>query len=268
MESEFVIDYFSILKKYNLVSTSYIFIGNDLEGIYTYVIKIIKLLFCRREDYYCDLCQDCYRVEKNVHPNIMVVTGETSIKIEQIREAQRFLYMSGFSNDLRKCLIVKDGGILTLDAANAFLRTLEEPPNNSFIAILTTRLDTIIPTIRSRCKKLYLPYKEAVSLREGIVNLINGFFSHEDIGDKLKKDRKTFQSFLETLITIIRDYFIYRYTNTDKYLINRGNYEIIKKLNLPLTDISGILDRLFYLYYISDTTNVNLAYHIIKYLVG
>jgi DNA polymerase III subunit delta' len=81
------------------------------------------------------------------------VTKEKDIKIEQIREAQNFL-LSYPMQGKYKILIINDAQRMTISAQNSLLKILEEPNNTSIIILITSDLEKILPTLRSRSQKI------------------------------------------------------------------------------------------------------------------
>ncbi len=104
-------------------------------------------------------------VSSNSYPNFMnisVLEGEKEISIEQIRSMIEFLSLHP-SLEGKRIVIINNADLLNRFASNAILKILEEPPLDSSIILLTTRLFSIIPTIRSRCHKIYIPNTNRIS---------------------------------------------------------------------------------------------------------
>ncbi len=100
----------------------------------------------------CGQCSTCMRVKNSNHPNIEYIrpTGQ-SIKIKQIRqlisEVSKKPYEEGY-----KVIVVEEAEKMTHDAQDAFLKTLEEPPQNTVFLLLAENQYAILPTILSRCQ--------------------------------------------------------------------------------------------------------------------
>ncbi len=75
------------------------------------------------------------------------------IKIEQVREVDRFMSFKAFSGTFR-AVIIRQAEMMSPEAANAFLKTLEEPPAGSLLILNVTELMNVLPTIVSRCQKV------------------------------------------------------------------------------------------------------------------
>ena len=89
------------------------------------------------------------------HPDVMTIEpGETgSIKIEQVRAAIDRAVFRPFEGR-RRVTIIEQADALVVAAQNALLKTLEEPLPASVFVLVTSRPDTLLPTVRSRCAHL------------------------------------------------------------------------------------------------------------------
>jgi DNA polymerase-3 subunit delta' len=81
------------------------------------------------------------------------VSDANKIKIASIREVKRGLTLSSNTKG-RRCVLVFDAEEMNQEAANAFLKTLEEPHDNITIVLISSRPEMILPTILSRCQKI------------------------------------------------------------------------------------------------------------------
>jgi hypothetical protein len=245
---EKITSYFSILKQKKIIGPSYIFIGNNLAVIG----RLLKIINCQETSQYCNQCWSCKRFDDFKHPDLLVVEPEgVSIKINQIRQAIRFLSRSSYLAP-KKTLLVKDAQKLTEEAANLFLKTLEEPPDNSFIGLICSKLEDVLPTIISRCRKIYLPYLEnkAIKSEDDIeATLRSGYFGSQK--------RKNFALFLEGLIILLHK----RLKNKISYPGQSGS-GFLPGLNFKETVTT--LEQLFKIYQASGTVNINLAINLIK----
>ena len=102
----------------------------------------------------CGACRSCHQIETGAHPDVTILTatsgkGET----DQTREIEsRFIYRPLIGR--RKIVILDNADLLRREAANALLKTIEEPPPDSLIILVSSRPEALLPTIRSRCQEI------------------------------------------------------------------------------------------------------------------
>lgn len=132
---------------------AYLFEGIAGCGKGTTALAFVEAAFCGRDDG-CGTCPSCRKMAKNQHPDLHLVEPDgASIKIDQVRELQRELVLRPIEAPLKAC-IIRDADRLNPSAGNALLKTLEEPPGNALMILLTTNLDSVLSTVRSRCQLL------------------------------------------------------------------------------------------------------------------
>ncbi len=109
----------------------------------------------------CGQCRACKLIAEDRHPDVRLVEPEVSgrgkltLKIETIRDLQHDLNLATYEAR-RKVAILTRFDAATIGAANAFLKTLEEPPNRVVLLLTATDADTLLPTISSRCRTIGL----------------------------------------------------------------------------------------------------------------
>jgi DNA polymerase-3 subunit delta' len=103
----------------------------------------------------CGECAACRRILRGVHADILVIQpGESgTIKLDPVREAiDRSAYRP--FEGRRRLVVIDQADALIIEAQNALLKTLEEPPAGSVFVLITNRPDVLLPTVRSRCQRL------------------------------------------------------------------------------------------------------------------
>jgi len=119
-----------------------------------------------RPDDACNACAPCNRTAKGIHPDLFVLEPEgTSIKIERVRDTVREILARPFENRAR-AFVVDQAHLLTEQAQNALLKSLEEPPATSHVLLVTGAPQALLTTIRSRCQTLRLGGLPASVLEE------------------------------------------------------------------------------------------------------
>lgn len=141
----------------------YLFSGNDLETIEAIAQTLAKTLNCQHPVLKagvpvdcCDRCAACRKIEHWNHPDVHWVRPESKsriITIAQMRELMREIQLKPTESRYKVAGVVA-ADRLRAEGANAFLKTLEEPPPDSVIILLTTDPQRVLETILSRCLRL------------------------------------------------------------------------------------------------------------------
>lgn len=135
------------------LSHAYLFLGPDGSGKRLFARELSKALFCR-EGVACGECPPCRAIEHGNHPDVDAyrpAEGKTAIEIDAVRE---LCARTCYKREGVGVAILERAELLSEPAANALLKTLEEPPG-SFVIILTAQsAGTLIPTIVSRCHRV------------------------------------------------------------------------------------------------------------------
>lgn len=138
------------------VPHAYLFTGIPGVGKTTLGIAITASLNCRARKGVeaCGECRSCRQIMNGNFPELFVIRPEgDSIKISQIREAQDDMRFAPMGNGYR-VIILDQADTMTDEAANAFLKTLEEPPKGNLLILNAVEPANLLPTIVSRCQKV------------------------------------------------------------------------------------------------------------------
>jgi DNA polymerase-3 subunit delta' len=103
----------------------------------------------------CDECAACTRIGRGVHADVLILEPGDSgaIKLDQVRDAIDRTAYRPFEGR-RRVVVVDDAQALNVEAQNALLKTLEEPPPASVFVLVADRPDVLLPTVRSRCQRI------------------------------------------------------------------------------------------------------------------
>jgi DNA polymerase III subunit delta' len=142
---------------------AYLFAGDSLEELELLSRTLAKTLNCRNPVKIkdaatdcCDECLSCHKIENNSHSDIHWARPESKsriITVEQTRSLMREIQLKPTEAEHKVAIIIA-ADRLNPQAANAFLKTLEEPPANSVLILLSTEPQRILETILSRCLRL------------------------------------------------------------------------------------------------------------------
>ena len=148
------------------VTQAYLFTGpagsNKTQAAYA----LAQSLIC--EDAGCGKCDACVRVERRTHPDVRAYApeGAAGYLVEQIREIVSDASLAPIQAK-RKVYILDRVDLLGVAAANAFLKTLEEPPDDVVFILLGRTRESVLPTIVSRCSVVpfrHIPASEASAI--------------------------------------------------------------------------------------------------------
>ena len=123
-------------------------------------------------------------ISSNTHPNIFKITKKKDkkiIDIDQIREMIQFVNQTSFNND-RRFIIIEDINLLGINSANALLKSIEEPNDNTFYILVNNSEFKILETLKSRC----LEFKSNLVNIE-VMEIVNHYFN-TDIYNEINLD--------------------------------------------------------------------------------
>lgn len=149
------------------VAHAYLFVGPEGVGKATVARAFAAALTCPEEPGEgCGGCPSCRRLKAATHPDSHVVEPDgQEVKIEQVRDLQKAL---AYRPAMARCAvaILPQAERLTLQAANALLKTLEEPPGETVLVLVAPTASLLPPTVVSRCELVSftpLPQEELAS---------------------------------------------------------------------------------------------------------
>jgi DNA polymerase-3 subunit delta' len=145
----------------NSVAHAYLFYGQESIGKKLTAIEFAKALNCEvsgPQDN-CDDCSSCRKINQRIHPDFFLLEpGKSSpsgrealIKVEEVRELQKKLSYLPYEGKT-KVAIIDGAESMNPQAANSFLKTLEEPPSATVLILITPNPYRLLPTIVSRCQ--------------------------------------------------------------------------------------------------------------------
>ncbi len=133
----------------NRLAQTYLLVGPEGTGKETSVRALVREIFCENGEG-CDGCRSCQKLARGVHPDFLVLQAQgDSIRIAQVRAAEEFLRFRPLEAPVR-VVLVPEAERLTPEAANALLKSLEEPPPYAHFFLTAVSAEALLPTIVSR----------------------------------------------------------------------------------------------------------------------
>jgi len=135
--------------------SSLLFAGIAGVGKGTLAHFLSKAANCRKlQNDFCDECGSCRKIEQGVYPDVRTYAPDGAfIKIDQMRDLIREVFFKPFEGR-RRVFVIDQAHRLRLEAANALLKTLEEPPETSLLILVTDSPNDLPGTLRSRCQRI------------------------------------------------------------------------------------------------------------------
>ncbi len=268
-----------ILKRFGRIASqdrlahAYLFTGPLESGKTKTALALAQLLNCEAvsEKYFCGECGGCRKISAGNHPDIVVLNagvGET-IKIEEVRS---FIQRSGLRafEAKWKVFVIRNAERLTKEAANALLKTLEEPNAQTLMILTTSVPELCLDTIKSRCQTVHFFPKSQTALTkelmtelsldevsahalaffaEGSLSRAKGLYEakfsakknkiidemvmkrdSEEFLRKVLSDKEETQTVLKVLLSFFRDMMLFKSGAGEKWLANRDRVRDLRSL--------------------------------------
>jgi len=185
------------------VAQGYVVVGPPRGEAGAFAQQALQMLFCDGAKKPCGECRNCRKVAERAHPDILWVEPEKksrAISIDQVRDLQKLIYQTSFEGSWKACVMTA-ADRMGDPAANAFLKTLEEPPAKSVFFLLTDSPQSLLPTIVSRCQRVVVagdPARISEEWRKGLLAVLAdssgtsalAAFSRADRVDRILKEMK------------------------------------------------------------------------------
>lgn len=292
--NETVMKRFATLHKNNRLAHAYLFVGPAQGGKTQTAFGAAKFLNCENNvslrskkiassrlkdvgtrndtlgDFFCDVCPSCLKIDHGNHPDVHIICAEETdtIKIEQIRGLINQIQLKSFEARV-KVFILKDAEKLTLEGANALLKTLEEPVKDSLLILTSSVPEEVPETIRSRCHVMnffsgsyrrlagelcrdytvseavayFLAYYSQGSLggarhlaedkfferKNQALDALVCSFESEDYLKEILSDKEKTKEVLNILLMWLRDLFVLKAQGSETQLVHRDRFKDLKK---------------------------------------
>lgn len=233
----------------NKYSHSYLFLGISGIGKKLIAREFAKMILCEAEEKYCGKCKSCIEFDTANNPDFQEIEPDgNNVKIEQIREMQRKIVEQPIISN-KKVYIIDDADLMTREAQNCLLKTLEEPPEFANIILIGSNESNFLSTIKSRCTIIkfrsipdeqiteYLKNKyELQDISNSIIKAANGSIGKAEI---LKDKQELYVSIDNVINNIEKMDLIDTLKNADIiYKSQDDKKEILEYINIILFEKS------------------------------
>lgn len=198
--------------KLNKMSHSYMFLGTSGIGKKMIAKEFAKMILCQGQQKYCNKCKSCIEFDSNNNPDFQLIEPEgVSLKIDQIRQVQKKIIEAPIISE-KKVYIIDDADLMTTEAQNCLLKTLEEPPEFVTIILIGSRENNFLSTIKSRCTiikfqdienekiKQYLSQNYGISdISENMLEVFSGSIGK---AEQLKSKQELYNNIIEIIENI------------------------------------------------------------------
>ncbi len=158
-------------KKNGTLSHAYLIACEDGAFLEKYLKIFAKVLVCNGEEP-CNACRTCNLIENKNFTDVVFYPKGKKIVVSDIDELIEKSYYKPLESD-KKVFVLSDCAQMNIQAQNKLLKTLEEPPQNTYLLLGTTSLYPLLPTVLSRSKKLEIP----PFTENELINVLSGEFN-------------------------------------------------------------------------------------------
>lgn len=154
--------YDQLLDRYraNALPHALLVVGTTGQGSQIFCETLVRTMMCSKQERYpCGSCHSCHMTHQSTHPDLYLITPDgksETIKVDTIRRSLDKVTETSQQGG-NKIVWLTDAERMNVNAANAMLKLLEEPPADTFFVLQVSSFSSTLPTIRSRCERVLLP---------------------------------------------------------------------------------------------------------------
>jgi len=230
----------------NRLSHAYLLSGIAGTGKTAFAKQFSEFLLCDTNNH-CGHCRGCKQMQASTHPDFIFIAPQEknhSIKIDQIRELGEKISKTAHAGGYQ-VVVISPADTMPLPAANALLKTLEEPIGNVIIFLVDNQKSLLPATITSRCQKLIFSHdhidlrlqNNTVILRDQLLNHLEQIQSRRvnSIAFNLAWLKINLEDIFQQLILICSDISRAQFGADKKWIVNNDVDEKLKKMASPIS---------------------------------
>ena len=226
------------------IAHSYMVISEDKETSDNFISCMLQTIYCKSHNA-CGICAECTRLEHDNNPNVYKLKKDSAIKVDDIKELIAYTSITAVENNY-KTYVIYNAESMNEASQNKLLKTIEEPPFGVIIILAVKSEASMLQTIKSRTKKIYLNVWDNATIAKELTKIgINSEnielavkFSKGNFTDaKSLATDKNFQSAYKNMIDLLTGYT--STTLINKYIKYLGNDK--EEFSYYLAIIEGII---------------------------
>lgn len=167
-------EYYTLMSEDRLPH-AFLLTGQEGIGLESLAVAMGQLLLCTSplNGVACGKCKGCQLLNAGTHPDLCVIRPEEKgkqIKVDQVREVTEFIAKTAQQGGY-KVIVIEPAEAMNLNAANALLKSLEEPTAKTLFFLVSFEASRLLPTIRSRCTQHVFtspPFEQALEWLDGM----------------------------------------------------------------------------------------------------
>lgn len=221
------------------------FVGTSGIGKKLIAREFAKMILCEAEEKYCNKCKSCIEFDSGNNPDFQeIIPDGSNIKIDQIRQIQSKVFEPPIISN-NKVYIIDDADLMTKEAQNCLLKTLEEPPEFVTIILVGSNESSFLSTIKSRC--IIIRFEDLK--QSDITSFLKKSYPEENISDNIieasngsigkaliLKDKQELYKSIDNVFNNIENLDLIDTLNTADiiYKSQDDKYDILEYINLIL----------------------------------
>ncbi|HKM17925.1 MAG: DNA polymerase III subunit delta' [Firmicutes bacterium] len=213
------------------IAHAYLFFGDHGVGKKTTALGFAHQILCEAKAG-CGSCPQCLKLSRDNHPGLRALDPQDgTIRIEQIRSVHQQVQ---YAQEHYLIWIINEAHRMTPQAANSFLKLLEEPPGSVVFILITDHVEQILPTIRSRCQAISFTRLSDAAVAKALKARAAGD-GGEDAGKKIELVTKMAQGSIGRAMDL-----------WESPLLDRRKFVLEQLINLPgmsLYEVLGLSHR-------------------------
>lgn len=197
-----------------LLPHALLLLGSHEAGQEELSLWLANILLCEKfnideHQHACGQCKSCSLINAHTHPDLTILdNGEKTLGVDLIREAGGFLQKTAQLGK-RKVVVINSSENMTESAANALLKTLEEPTNNSYLLLVCNDLEMLLPTIISRSSVVNVNPPTGNEFSQLVINqdIINDFTNISQFAElSSEQTLQKQQAIMDEIVSFMGDY--------------------------------------------------------------